>query len=414
MGKLQVMVIGAGTGGLALTHGLRAAGIAVRAFERDHKLTDRLQGYRLTINARGARALQSCLPKSNFARYIAASAKVSTAVSFFDHKLRRLLSVGLPSTEQTAAYAARPISRVALREILFDGLEDVVVFGKTFESFEKTRDGPIIARFEDGSSAEGDLLVGADGASSRVRRQLLPDAQRIDTGVAMISGKLPLDVAVRREAPPAIFRGPTLILGPRGCSMFAGAVEYPAGAQPVYDCDEYIMWGWSAHRDCFGLAGATDDIALADARAAVIAQMADWSPALRYLVDRSDGSSLTSFAVKSSVPIPPWTTCRVTLLGDALHNMTPFRGIGANTALRDAVLLRDTLVCGVRGERDLLALLSAYEREIIKYGFAAVRASLTQSKRLHARSPIRRLATKAFFRLADLSPWLQKRVIDAG
>jgi 2-polyprenyl-6-methoxyphenol hydroxylase-like FAD-dependent oxidoreductase len=136
MGKLEVMIIGAGTGGLALTHGLRAAGIAVRVFERDHKLTDRLQGYRLTINARGARALQLCLPKSNFERYITASAKVSTAVSFFDHKLRRLLSVGLPSTEQTAVYAARPISRVALREVLFEGLEDVVAFSKTFDDLE--------------------------------------------------------------------------------------------------------------------------------------------------------------------------------------------------------------------------------------------------------------------------------------
>jgi salicylate hydroxylase len=102
MGKLQVMVIGAGTGGLALTHGLRAAGIAVRAFERDHNLTDRLQGYRLTINARGARALQLCLPKSNFARYIAASAKVSTAVSFFDHKLRRLLPPGHPFAKRNS------------------------------------------------------------------------------------------------------------------------------------------------------------------------------------------------------------------------------------------------------------------------------------------------------------------------
>src|SRR5215472_11241362 len=91
MGKLQVLVIGAGTGGLALAHGLRASGIAVRVFERDHSLTERAQGYRLTINPRGARALQSCLPKTNFEHYVAASAKVSTAVSFFDHKLRRLL-----------------------------------------------------------------------------------------------------------------------------------------------------------------------------------------------------------------------------------------------------------------------------------------------------------------------------------
>jgi hypothetical protein len=85
------------------------------------------------------------------------------------------------------------------------------------------------AHFEDGSSAEGDVLIGADGAASGIRRQLLPDAQRIDTGIVMISGKLPLDASVRPEAPPAVFKGPTLILGPLGGVMFTGAVEYPPG-----------------------------------------------------------------------------------------------------------------------------------------------------------------------------------------
>jgi len=47
--------------------------------------------------------------------------------------------------------------------------------------------------------------------------------------------------------------------------------------------------------------------------------------------------------VKTSVPVPPWQTRNVTLLGDALHNMTPFRGIGANVALRDAAALRRAL-----------------------------------------------------------------------
>jgi 2-polyprenyl-6-methoxyphenol hydroxylase-like FAD-dependent oxidoreductase len=197
------MVIGAGTGGLAFAHGLRGSGIAVRVFERDHNLSERAQGYRLTINVRGARALQSCLPKANFEHYVAASAKVSRAVSFFDHQLRRLLFVEVPNTEQTDPYAARPISRVALRQILAEGLEDTVAYGKAFQSFEKTQDGQIVASFEDGSSAEGDVLVGADGAASRVRRQLLPDAKRMETGLVMVMGKLPLDPLVRREAPPA-------------------------------------------------------------------------------------------------------------------------------------------------------------------------------------------------------------------
>jgi 2-polyprenyl-6-methoxyphenol hydroxylase-like FAD-dependent oxidoreductase len=136
MANLRVMIVGAGTGGLCLAHGLRAAGVDVQVFERDRSPTDRPQGYRLTINARGACALLSCLPEANFARYIAASAKISTAVTFLDHKLRRLLSIKLPTTDQSAPDGARPISRIALRQILLEGLEDVVAFGKTVERFE--------------------------------------------------------------------------------------------------------------------------------------------------------------------------------------------------------------------------------------------------------------------------------------
>jgi 2-polyprenyl-6-methoxyphenol hydroxylase-like FAD-dependent oxidoreductase len=256
--------------------------------------------------------------------------------------------------------------------------------------------------------------VGADGAASRVRRQLLPDAKRVETGLVMVMGKIPLDPLVRRAVPSAVFKGPTLVFGPGGCSMFAGAVEYPPGQGSDYDREEYVMWGFSAHHDSFGLASAAGEVVLADARAAVLARITDWSPDLRRLVERADTSSLSSFAVKSSVPVAPWATSRVTLLGDALHNMTPFRGIGANTALRDAVLLRDALVGVARSERDILAGLADYERETIGYGFAAVRASLANMKRLHARSPVSRLATRAFFRLTDWSPWLRNRAIDTG
>jgi 2-polyprenyl-6-methoxyphenol hydroxylase-like FAD-dependent oxidoreductase len=419
MNKPNVIVIGAGTGGLALAHGLRAAGISVRVFERDRSLADRPQGYRLTINGNGARALEASLPKENFEHYISASSKVSTAVSFLDHRMRRLLKVDVPNVDQNAPYAARPISRISLREILAEGLEDTITWGRTFQSFErvpakKTIDERVIARFEDGSSVEADVMIGADGAASRIRRQLLPHAERIDTGIVMISGKLPLDATVRRDAPPAIFQGPTLIPGPRGCCMFAGAVEYPPGHSPAYDREEYVTWGFSAHRDSFGLGDTGADITFADPRAAVLAQMPDWSRELRDLVERADAATLTVFAVRSSVPVAPWQTTRITLLGDALHNMTPFRGIGANTALRDAVSLRNALLSVDRGERDLLGALAQYEREMIDYGFAAVRASLANMNRMHARSRVTHLATRVFFRFVELSPWLGRRMITSG
>src|SRR5262249_44804862 len=135
-----------------------------------------------------------------------------------------------------------------------------------------------------------------------------------------------------------------------------------------------------------------------DAKAAVLAQMRDWYPALRWLVQTADASTATAFAVKTSEPIQPWATQRGTLLADALHNMAPFRGIGANTALRDAMALRRALVAASRGEADLIKALAAYEQDMIGYGFTAVQASLRNMERFHARGVLARSATKAILR----------------
>jgi 2-polyprenyl-6-methoxyphenol hydroxylase-like FAD-dependent oxidoreductase len=117
---------------------------------------------------------------------------------------------------------------------------------------------------------------------------------------------------------------------------------------------------------------------------------------------------MTAFAVKSAAPVDPWPTRNVTLLGDALHNMTPFRGMGANAALRDAQTLRDALAAAHAGRAALIPALAAYERDMIEHGFAAVRASLADMERLHARSALGRFATKTAFHLMDAMPPLQR------
>lgn len=198
------------------------------------------------------------------------------------------------------------------------------------------------------------MLGGADGAASRLRSLLLPEAKREDTGPIGVGGKLALTDEGRALTPPAVLRGPTPILGPRGCIMFGSAVQYgdldsresardgEAGTATIAcdgafeDREEYVMWGFTARRKKFTF--AKDDAAFAseDLKSAVQGLIGDGHPALRHLVQRTDPSTIKTFSVKTSVPVAPWKTRNVAVLADALHNMPPFRGVGANSAWWDA------------------------------------------------------------------------------
>ena len=87
--------------------------------------------------------------------------------------------------------------------------------------------------------------------------------------------------------------------------------------------------------------------------------------------------------------------------------MTPYRGIGANTALRDAAASRQALRAVHRGEIELIPALAGYEREMVDYGFRAVRASLKNMERFHAQGALTRAFTKLFFRAIDAVPPLK-------
>ena len=169
-GRFRVLVIGAGPAGLALAQGLHHAGTEVAVYERDAALDARAQGYRIVLNGDGWEALRSCLPEPVRALAEATSGELNGPATRFDQRLEPMGTFGFPRT----ADDTRPVDRAVLRHVLMSGLADHVWFGKRFSRFEERGDQVRVV-FADGTDAVGDLVVGADGAFSGVRRQLHPD-----------------------------------------------------------------------------------------------------------------------------------------------------------------------------------------------------------------------------------------------
>jgi 2-polyprenyl-6-methoxyphenol hydroxylase-like FAD-dependent oxidoreductase len=97
-----------------------------------------------------------------------------------------------------------------------------------------------------------------------------------------------------------------------------------------------------------------------------------WHPDLRALQAAADVGETFALRVRTSPAVPAWPPSRVTVLGDAIHAMSPARGSGANTALQDAALLCRTLTAA---GSDVVAAIGEYERQMREYGYAAVAAS---------------------------------------
>ncbi|MDQ2830651.1 MAG: FAD-dependent monooxygenase [Chloroflexota bacterium] len=392
---LGVVIVGGGLGGLCLAQGLRQAGVGVTVYERDASPDVRHQGYRIHIDQRGAQGLAACLPPPLYDLVVATAGRPGRQVTVLTHHLKtrrivRFAGEAAAPRPASAALDAAPlnaaVNRRTLREILLAGLDDVVHFGKEFTHYEQGADGRLCAHFADGTRAEGDVLVAADGTGSRVRRQYLPHAAVVDTGARCIYGKTPLTAETRPLVPAAVADGFTAVVGPHAIGLALGLMEFrhrPEAAAaaldprvPVHPADDYLMWGVTAQRERVALTDAEllalDGPALQQVALRLTAR---WHASVGALIARCAVAETFALTIRTAVPLAPWPTTTVTLLGDAIHAMSPAGGSGANTALRDAGLLCRHLVAAARGETPLLMAIGAYENEMVAYGFDAVRAS---------------------------------------
>jgi 2-polyprenyl-6-methoxyphenol hydroxylase-like FAD-dependent oxidoreductase len=169
--------------------------------------------------------------------------------------------------------------------------------------------------------------------------------------------------------------------------------------------DDYVLWSVIADPRVLPDDGA-DGRLLQDA---ALDLTRGWSPALRRLIADSDPASTGVMRFRHSTLVEPWASTTITVLGDAIHNMPPVGGLGANSALRDAAALADQLVT-VRDGAPLVPAIATYEAQMRGWGYAAVRRSLAGARRATSSSPVSRRMGRAFFRVRSTRRDVARRI----
>ena len=116
--------------------------------------------------------------------------------------------------------------------------------------------------------------------------------------------------------------------------------------------------------------------------------MKEWPERSRAIPAHGDPKSFFFVEMSTSIPCEMPKSATVTLLGDAIHAMTPTLGRGANIAMRDGALLGRYLADVVHGRRKLPEAISEYETNMTQYGFDVVKKAATMGERLVGQNPL--------------------------
>jgi 2-polyprenyl-6-methoxyphenol hydroxylase-like FAD-dependent oxidoreductase len=402
MPQIKVLIVGAGLGGLCLAQTLHKAHIDVEVFERDASPWDRPQGYRLHLEADALNALREVLPPNLHQLFEATAMRTQP----FTTILKTDLSVAkrIPTDDgQDAQYWPEFVSEEKIhcnvdREIALLGLEGCCHFNKQLTSYESTAEG-VVATFADGTSANGHVLIGADGIHSAVRPQRAPQLKTMDAGVQAIYGRVPYELAEKLLPPEALEDTFGIAIDERKLFLGTGAVRFPTkpdvAAKKILRSatleprDNYVVCIVGGRHELFPESHAQLRSATpVDLQAVAVKMLEGWPEKAREFVSGGESESFFIVGMSTSVPGVLDPPTNVTLLGDAVHAMTPTLGRGANLAMRDAALLGRQLKTVAEGEKPLAEALGIYEAELLRYGFEVVRESVAMGQKRMGQNPL--------------------------
>ena len=336
---LRVAIIGAGIGGLALGLALRERGVAAEVFEQAPALAE--LGAAVGVGGNATRLLR----RMGLLEELEAVATVPTELIY------RRWATG----ERIAAHPVRDgdayLNRVGAPWLGIHRAEYQRILGTAYGSAGLHLDHRLVdlvqepdgvtLTFANGRTARADLVVGADGVRSIVRKWVSGDDDIVYSGTSGFRGIVPRAAVPALPDPEALqfWMGPDAHLlhyaigGDADEINFLAVVEGP----PTWDADRWLT-------------GIGPD--------EVLARFAGWHPAATEMI--AAGAPDTRWGLFVVEPLLRWYRGRVVLLGDAAHAMLPHHGQGANTTLEDAFTLAGVLAEARAG--DLEPVLAEYQR----------------------------------------------------
>ncbi|KAH7409575.1 FAD-binding domain protein [Cadophora sp. MPI-SDFR-AT-0126] len=389
--RKPILIAGAGLSSLLLGQALKQASIPFVIFERDASIAFRAQGYRLRLSSEGLNAIESVLGPEKWQEFWDTCGKTGGGgLVHIDGPSGEIITPEPAKDGNGGSGAGKPrtlvegltsrdgrivgISRGDMRRLFMAGCESSVRWSHHVTGYELTPSG-VRAIFADGSkSEEGDLLVGGEGIYSKVAKQVSKGTLKVyDTGARGIHG----------QAPTIAFKG-------LGEGVFRivdesnpkGKVSLITNVRSVDMDNPNLEFGWTLGGEPGVITAPNDNYSIIGETAAKIAKdlTSNWHPRLKPLFDQMNTSDAAFWKITCSTPsgVPEWDNePRVTVIGDAVHSMTPAGGIGANTAVQDSALL-GRLLSEAGGWKD--GITQDYEKEMRVYGSAAVVTSYTLAK----------------------------------
>ena len=345
----KAVVIGGGIGGLAAAIALIRNGFDVEVFERAHDFQETGAGLSLWANAIDA---LDDLGLKGFVQSVATPYSIGGLRTWRGDVLNTM------SMEDLRRFFSVPVVVVHRAELL-DALITHLGISAVRRGYQcvgvREDRNTVVAEFEGGYRAEGDVVVGADGLRSAVR------------------------AAVHGASPPRY----------AGCTAWRSVVPFSRDVQATESWGHGSVFGQVPLSDGRVYWYATENVPEGEARSAdekrrLLARFGRWHEPIAALIDAAGEAEILRNDIYDRPPLSTWGRGRITLLGDAAHPMTPFLGQGGCQALEDAVTLGRCL----GASSDIASGLRAYEAARIPRANRFVRRSRIVGRMARLENPI--------------------------